>query len=89
VTAPDVFAEARAKLDSKIAQAARDMVALIESEVAKRGPKATIGGLALVSITVPADSLATLRAHVAAFEAFNDTLHAQVLRRFDYVGDGS
>ncbi|HEV8462106.1 MAG TPA: hypothetical protein VGQ38_15510 [Gaiellaceae bacterium] len=70
MSAPDVFAEARAKLDAKIASAARDFVALIESEADKRSD----GGIRRVSITVPADSLVVLRAQIAAWDAFNDTL---------------
>jgi len=65
-TVPDPLAPARAKLDAKIAEAARTLLNAVEAENTARG-----GNTRLVVGTA---ELADLRAQVAAWEAFGETL---------------
>jgi hypothetical protein len=68
VTAPDPLAAARAKLDARIAEAAR---ALLEGVTDSSGRGAT------VKITIRQVDLVDLRAQVNAWKAFNETLGAE------------
>lgn len=60
--------EMRAKLDAKIAAAARDLVGSVEAE-SGRGAE--------VKITVARDALRDLRASIGAWEAFSETVGAE------------